>query len=228
MNCEMSQALIELSADEIPAAAAAELRGHLQTCPACRKLAGAQRLLLKALQAGSAAGMPEAMPGRVLERVFALDAHRRRRRLSVAAGLAATLLLGLGLGVLLAGRPAPDYTVQNGVLMLPSEHPTVVGIAFTANATLENVQFTIDLPDGVQVDHQPYLHRVSWMGELRKGQNLLKLPLLAHRGAQGVLRAELDHGTEHREFTVPLLAQQIPWGGIRLWQDLRHALGWHW
>jgi hypothetical protein len=227
MNCEMSRALIELSAEEIPGAAAAELRAHLQTCPACRKVGEAQRLLLKALQAASAPDMPAATSGHVLGRVFALDAQRRRRRLSVAAGLAATLLLGLALGVLLAGKSAPDYTVQNGVLMLPSERPTVVGIAFTANATLENVQFTIDLPDGVQVDDQPDFHRVSWMGELRKGQNLVKLPLLAHRGAQGVLRAELDHGTEHREFTVPILAQETPWGGKRLWQSLRHTFDWY-
>ena len=227
MNCEMSQALIDLSAEEMPPSAALELRAHLQACPACRRLGGAQRLLLKALQVSPVPGLPAAMQGRVLERMFALYAKRRRRRLSVAAGLAASLLLGLALGVLLTGKSAPDYTMQNGVLMLPSERPTVVGIAFNANAALENVQFTIDLPEGVQVGRQPYLHRVSWTGELRKGQNLLKLPLLAHRGAQGVLRAELDHGTEHREFTVPILAQETSWGGRRLWQGLRRAFDWH-
>lgn len=228
MNCEMSQALIELSAKEMPPAAAEELRAHLQTCPACRKVRVAQRLLLKALQADCVPGMPAGLPARVLERVYVRDAQRRRRRLSVAAGLAASLLLGLVLGVLFTGKPAPDYSLQNGVLMLPSERPTVVGIAFTANSTLENVQFTIDLPDGVLVGNRPDLHRVSWIGELRKGQNLVKLPLLAHRGALGVLKAELDHGTDHREFTVPILAQETPWGGKRLWQSLWHAFHWHW
>lgn len=228
MNCEMSQALIELSAEEIPPAAAAELGAHLQTCPACRKLRVAQRLLLKALQAGCVPDMPATMPERVLERVFVRDAQKRRRRLSVTAGLAASLLLGLVLGVLLVGKSAPDYSLQNGVLMLPSERPTVVGIAFNANATLENVQFTIDLPDGVHVGNQAEAQRVSWTGELRKGQNLVKLPLLAHRGAQGVLRAELDHGSEHREFTVPILAQETPTGGVRLWQSLGQVFDWHW
>jgi len=116
--------------------------------------------------------------------------------------------------------------VQGGKLILQSERPTTVGVAFDAGSRLKNVRFTIDLPAGMQVVGQPSMRHLSWMGELHKGQNLLKLPVIAHAGTDGLLTAELSQGSDHRTFNVSVLAEAPLPLESRLWHGLVQVFDW--
>jgi len=228
MNCEIPQALLDVPASEIPDATMAEVKLHLETCSACNKAWRMKRLLSTTLTATPVPVLPEGTADRILARVFAADAQRRRRHTAAFVGLATALVLSLILGFTLNEQitPIPDYTLRGGRLILQSERPTTVGVAFNAGSTLKNVHFTVDLPAGMQVAGQPGLHHLSWMGELRKGQNLLKLPVIAHAGTNGLMTAELSRGTERRTFSVSVLAEEPAPFASRLWRGLTQAFNW--
>ena len=228
MNCEIPQALLDVPTSDIPDATMAEVKLHLETCSACHKAWKMKRLLSTTLMASPAPVLPEGAADRILARVFAADAQRRRRHTAAFVGLAAALMLSLILGFTLNEQitPIPDYTLRGGRLILQSERPTTVGVAFDAGSTLENVRFTVDLPAGMQVAGQPGLHHLSWMGELRKGRNLLKLPVIAHAGTDGLMTAELSRGTERRTYSVSVLAEEPAPFASRLWRGLTQAFNW--
>ncbi|MDE2235126.1 MAG: hypothetical protein KGL13_03675 [Gammaproteobacteria bacterium] len=222
MNCEISQSLLDVPAEEIPAAARAQIQVHLETCAACRTAWHAQRLLGAALAAVPAPDFSEVAGQRLLARVFAFDT-RRQQHTMVAAAAAAVLVAGLVTALTLTRyTQTPEYVFHNGTLILQSEQPTTVGVRFDSGSALANVRFTIDLPQGMQLAGQPGLRHVSWVGELRKGQNLLKLPVVAHAGTHGVLTAELSQNGGSRRFSLAVLASQPNPLAVRLWHGLTH------
>ncbi|MGA9854335.1 MAG: hypothetical protein WBR29_03535 [Gammaproteobacteria bacterium] len=225
MNCEILKQLLDVPTADIPDAALADIQIHLETCRACNKAWQMKRLLSATLNASPAPGLSETAAHRILERVFATDIQRRHRRAVVSIGVAAVLMLGLVLGVTLNRflAPVPDYVMRGDTLILQSERPTTVGVAFDAGSTLKDVHFTIDLPAGMQVAGQPGLRHLTWVGELHKGKNLLKLPVIAHAGTDGLLTAELSQGSDHRTFNVSIQAEAPLPLGRRLWHGITQA-----
>jgi hypothetical protein len=228
MNCEILKQLLDVPTAEIPDATLADAQSHLETCRACNKAWRLQRLLSAALRASPAPVLSEATAHRMLARVFTADTQRRHRRTVVSVGLAAVLVFGLALGVTLNRflAPLPDYIVRGDKLILQSEHPTTVGMAFDAGSTFKDVRFTIDLPAGLQVAGQPGVRHLTWVGELHKGKNLLKLPVIARAGTDGLLTAELSQGTDHRTFNVSIQAEAPLPLGSRLWHGITQAFDW--
>lgn len=228
MNCEILKQLLDVPAAEIPDATLADAQIHLETCRACNKAWRMKRLLSAALKASPAPVLSEAAAHRILARVFTADTQRRHRRAVMSIGIAAVLVLGLVLGFTLNRflAPVPDYVMRGDKLILQSERPTTVGVAFDAGSTLKDVRFTIDLPEGLQVAGQPGVHHLTWVGELHKGKNLLKLPVIARAGTDGLLTAELSQGTDHRTFNVSVRAEAPLPLGSRLWHGLTQAFDW--
>ena len=70
----------------------------------------------------------------------------------------------------------------------------VVALKIEAPRDFANVRFSIELPDQVFLADQPGLRVVAWDGALRKGQNVLELPLVAQAGAGGTLVAAVAWG----------------------------------
>jgi len=227
MNCEIIQTLLDVPAHEIPESVMLQVQTHLQNCRNCDRAWQAQRLLATSLRSQPAPAVPDGFETDILARVFAADVRNRRRRTALAFGLAATLLFGIVLGLLLgdlAGRRA-DYEVSDGRVVLQSERPTTIGVAFDAGTALKEVRFTIDLPAGLQVAGQPGVHHLSWTGELRKGQNLLKLPVIADAGTDGALVAVLSSGSASRTFQLQVVAEKPATFATRLGQRITQALG---
>jgi hypothetical protein len=226
MNCESIKTLLEVPAHEIPQSVMLQVQMHLRNCRGCDSTWQAQRLLAESLRLQPAPAMPEGFAADVLTRVFAADLRSRRRRTIVAYGLAATLVFGtvLGFGLAHMTGDESDYQVVDGRLVLQSEHPTTIGVAFNAGTALKDVRFTIDLPAGMQVAGQPGVRHLSWSGELRKGQNLLKLPVIADQGTDGALTAVLSSGAERRTFQLQVVAEKSATFAARLKQQITQKL----
>ncbi len=218
MNCKLCQRLLDSCIAGQPSAT---LQAHLATCTACSRYWRRQRQIRQTLASVPAASPPPDFTRRVLSAAFT-GIQRRRRRTLAALGLAASLVLtlGLSLGVARLGMQHPGYQVSGGELLLPSETATTVQLAFDAGDTLHHVQFTLALPEGVEVRGYPQARHLRWQGELRKGRNLIQLPMIAHAGAHGALVAHLHHGDSERTFR--LLLSSVPRGPFwRRWLDFR-------
>lgn len=204
----------------------AEAREHLARCAACRRAWDAGQAAAATLKNLPVPPVPAGFADRVLARTYAqaerMDSRRHGMR-DWGLALAATFLLGLGIGLFFAwnaGAPADGYrTLADGTLVLAPGNKTVVRIALDAERPIGDVDFMIDLPSGMELDGHPGERQVAWHGELKQGRNVLGLPLIAQAGAGGELTAELRHDAKDSVIKVRVLAATGPtwWVRLRHW-----------
>jgi hypothetical protein len=223
MDCKTVNEILDRGAAAEPQA---ELREHLAHCAACRRAWDVARAAATALKTLPVPPVPAGFADRVLTRAYAqaerMDDRRHGRR-DWGLALAATFLLGLGVGLFFAwhaGAPADGYrTLADGTLVLAPGNRTVVRIALDADHAIGDVDFMIDLPTGMELDGHPGERQVAWHGELKQGRNVLGLPLIAQAGARGELTAELRHDVSDSVIKVRVVAATGPtwWVRLRQW-----------
>ena len=123
------------------------------------------------------------------------------------SAVAAALVLGVALG-LLFGLP-PDGDERSPVvagpveLLEPGEHR--IAVAFESGRRLERVEFTIELPPGVELVGFPGQRTVRWQGHLAEGRSRLQLPLRVNTDARdGELVTRIMHEGGKRRLVVPV------------------------
>lgn len=173
---------------------ARQMAAHRSGCPTCRRYDHQMRAMLAGLAAlplpGSAA--PAERPARTL----------RWRGLA----LAAALVLAFGAGVLVQQTLEGDRPGQavDRVVLEPGD-TREVHLAFSTPRALEPVEFTVELPAGVELAGRPGERVVRWEGRLAEGRNRLRLPLEMQAGSSGgELVARIRHGDGTREWHVAL------------------------
>ena len=204
----------------------ADVREHLANCAACRKAWDVARATAASLKTLPVPPVPAGFAERVLARTYAQAERmgsRRRRMREWRFALAATFLLGLGAGLGFAwnagSQPDGYRTLADGTLVLAPGNRTVVRIALDADHAIGDVDFTIDLPAGMELEGHPGERQVAWRGELKQGRNVLGLPLIARTGASGELLTELRHDAKDSVFKVNVIAATGPawWVRLRQW-----------
>jgi hypothetical protein len=97
-----------------------------------------------------------------------------------------------------SARRAPDTPA----VMLALGEPRTVNLVFAARAAVDDVELTVDLPPGIELDGYPDRQRVVLRSALAAGDNALPLKLVARNGRGGQLAARLRHGGEQKTFVV--------------------------
>jgi hypothetical protein len=77
-----------------------------------------------------------------------------------------------------------------------------IDLVFGSPVALDEVEFTVDLPPGIELAAHPGQRRVTGRAALAGGDNALKLPLVARSGGGGQLAARLKRGDEQKVFVV--------------------------
>lgn len=203
---------------ELPQATETSLALHIEGCPSCRQALDSERMLGETLRHGYRIPAPsEGFQARVLS--AAREQHRQRvsgRWSSTALGgaVAAALVLGLGLGILLHDpATTTDMAVQErgAEAGLQTRGPAVVApvektvrLAFRSGEALENVTLTLELPPNVELAAWPGQRELSWQVSLEEGENVLSLPLKLLFPGPGELVAHLDTGERQKTFRAPI------------------------
>lgn len=133
--------------------------------------------------------------------------HAGQRRMPTGvprwAALAATLVIGVALGLLLAQRDEPGTTLEPVELASGGEQR--IAIAIESPREYDDVEFVVELPDGVELAGFPGQRQVRWTGELAEGRSRLRLPLRVLNEAQdGNLVTRVRHADGERRLVVPL------------------------
>ena len=77
-----------------------------------------------------------------------------------------------------------------------------IDLVFGSRVALEDVEFTVDLPAGIELAANPGQRRVTGRAALAGGDNALPLTLVARSGGGGQLAARLKRGAEQKVFVV--------------------------
>lgn len=186
------------------------MQSHLLSCPGCRRGyedAGALRAALRTLPAPA---LRPGFAGQALAKAAAAPARGRQAVLGMA--LAASVVLGLGVAaILFALRPEP---AQVQTLFLTARQPENVRLVFNAGKPLRGATLSLSLPESVEIVGYGERRELTWQTDLHEGENLLRLPLVAHGAAGGELVARLTHGSGGKTFRLKIKVRGADGAGI--------------
>lgn len=77
-----------------------------------------------------------------------------------------------------------------------------INLVFGARTPVDDIEFTVDLPPGIELAEHPGQRRVTGQAALAGGDNALPLTLVARGGEGGQLAARLRHRDEQKVFVV--------------------------
>lgn len=183
------------------------MRRHTRECEACAGELKAELDLRRCFDALPEAELPMGFQERVLSRGIAQGDQRRtrRRRRWIANSVPAfvTVCAAVFLAVWLwPVSPRPAASTSQVALSL---HRTrQVGFVFHVHHRIHNARIVVNLPEGVEVNGRR-ARRLSWRVDLNRGDNLLKLPLVARTPGNGVVSAEVIVGGS----TMPLARAEL-------------------
>ncbi|MDX1610110.1 MAG: hypothetical protein R3225_08315 [Halofilum sp. (in: g-proteobacteria)] len=196
MNCERFRAYWSDWHDGRLNEGAAAMVTHRNACDACARYDRQMRRLLEelgTLPLPAAAPVPAASPRRVAAPRW--------------AALAATLAVGIALGLLIGERPGEPATIRAEPVVLEGGAEQRIAIAIESRHAYEQVEFVVELPPGVELSGFPGQRNVRWQGSLAEGRSRLQLPLrLTGDGGGGELVTRIVHEAGERRLVVPLRA----------------------
>jgi len=114
-------------------------------------------------------------------------------------GLAASLVLGVALGVFLATQPEPVHAVA-----LTIDRPETVRLMFNSAKPLKAATLSLALPENVELVGYSGRRELSWQTDLREGGNLMQLPLVVRGATKDDLVASLSHGGSSKMFRLKI------------------------
>jgi len=201
MNCEQINAQLDDFLDQqISEEDSNAIKQHLAECPHCNTQFQEMQTLLQQLKIIPIPQMKPGFQSRVLRQARPTN-HHRTFWAGFGSAIAATLVLWFGV--------IASDTPQNGVtdiktVVLQLEEAKTIQLAFNAPGQVQNVNFSLVLPEGINLQNKPGKRAFTWSGQLNKGRNVLNLPLLGTKSTKGELVARIEQNGTHREFRVPL------------------------
>jgi hypothetical protein len=231
MNCTEFTNTIENALDGFAPELQARFDAHRESCDACRAVY-ASHLATEAAIVSALREMPvpEASAGfadRVLHTAVTRNVgHHHRHGFMVGFGSAATVALALWVVIGLfpgAVPPGDGSSAENGrdtvasvatsTAAAKSHKPELsialnqqqdIKLAFYSGEALKGAKITIRLPENVALVGYPGQRQLSWTTDLNKGDNLLRLPVIATQIARGDLVADIQYQDTVKTLTVGL------------------------
>ena len=119
-----------------------------------------------------------------------------------AFGLTMLTVLFTGLAV---RSPGARRALETPSVTLAVGEPRTINLVFGARAPVADVEFTVDLPPGIELATHPGERRVEWRAQLADGDNALPLTLIARGGSGGQLAARLKQRGDQKIFVVDVM-----------------------
>jgi len=171
---------------------------HLLGCPDCRRRHEHAVAVREGVRKLSPPAMHPGFADQALSRATRVREARPRWRPVLGMALAASLVLGVALGVFLATRPE----VQTVALTI--DRPETVRLMFNSAKPLKAATLSLALPHNVELVGYGGRRELSWQTDLREGGNLMQLPLIVHGATKEDLVARLTHGDSAKTFRLKI------------------------
>ncbi len=183
-----------------------EFQTHLRVCEPCRYYFS-DRLLKEKLSALIIPNPGIDFADRVIGKTIETNRAERRHPFGGLA-LAAMLLLGIFLGLVLSDRFTEDtsLTVAHAAIALWVNQVKPVNVVIDSSDSFEDATISIVLAENIEIDGYPGTREMSWKTPLLKGKNLLTLPLILQHGTEGYMDVSYSAGDKVYKTRVPVNA----------------------
>ena len=169
---------------------------HLLGCRDCHRRHEHAVAVREGVRRLSPPAMHPGFVDQALSRATRVGEARPRWRPVLGMALAASLVLGVAIGVFLATRPA----VQTVALTV--DRPETVRLMFNSAKALKAATVSLALPENVELVGYGGRRELSWQTDLREGGNLMQLPLVARGVTKEELVASRSHGGSSKTFRL--------------------------
>ena len=218
MSCNrIARDLDALLDEELDRPAADVLERHVAECPSCRAALERAERLKAALRAQPVPGPSAGFFERAIVEAAKVRPPRRQSPRIVAAGFLGAFAASV-LTVIVTGLwvRAPESQQPVSEVAMSLHETKTVNLVFAAGMPLDDVAMSLELPVGIELAGHPAAHEVEWNTQLRAGNNVLPLELVAVDGLGGRLVARLKHGDDEKVFVVNLKVSQRSNQGVTL------------
>ena len=201
MQCtELQQRIDDRLDKQLSEAECAEMDTHLEHCADCRCAVVEEEQLREALRDMPIPDASAGFAARALRRAAAANAfnHQPVRNRAFMGGFAAALVAGIVLWFV-SGVYGPNGEIgtsqpQLAELSISLHETRRVKLSFNAPERMEKVRVSLVLPEHVELEGYPGRKQIAWYTNLRKGDNVLTLPISALRSDKGVFTAKVGNG----------------------------------
>lgn len=232
MHCTEIHKLIDDYLDkQLSGDAQARTAAHLEQCSPCRHLLRDEQVLREALRDMPVPAPSAGFAARALRRAAAANEETRQtRNRRVFAGGFATAMVGVGVLWFVTGiyNPEGDVAVTQSQLAENKSQAVVPGsqvtesrtplpeftialretrrvkLAFSSSESVQRVRISLVLPKDVEIEGYPGKRQIAWVTDLKKGENVLSLPLLAKSLQGGEFVARIEYGAMVKELRLNL------------------------
>lgn len=215
MNCETILAELDDYLDgELKSVKYEQMKAHLVTCDSCHRALQQERQFRQTLQEHPiptpALGMEERAFSKLPQRTSKTNKH------AFVAGFGGAMAAGIM--VLIAAtfffNPVSQQQVPN--IALTMHQSKKVKMVFNVPEMVAEATFSMKLPAHVEIAGNTGLHQIEWKTALKKGKNLLSLPIVATAAKSGELIAEIRYGDQIKTFRLKLDIQPIEQGQLNI------------
>ena len=178
MNCtDLNNLLDDYVADRLEGSLSEQISSHLSECEMCRKLVHQHKEYFVRINTFTAPSLSSSRSARILRLAVAegqkkLDAKNQRmsfvRGFVAASVLAVTAFIGLN-----TLQPTSQPTALVGMYDWVEEISLVINVPEDMNGA----QLILDLPADISIQGLEHLARVKWPVDLKKGSNVIELPV---------------------------------------------------
>lgn len=224
MNCQQfTQHLEDFLDGYVETGTATSMQSHLDNCQSCQVKFQAQqefRARLRALpvpepstnfedrvlRAAIQAGKLQQTENLTVKRNKQLPLHEKHHRAGFIKGFGTALAAGLALWIIVGVLPvkqSEQLPAAQGVTIAVRQVQTVT-LAFQTVSALENARITIRLPENVEIVGYEGKSELAWNTNLKKGDNILKLPIKANALVNGKIVAEILHQNQVKTIGIEI------------------------
>jgi hypothetical protein len=209
MKCQTTKLMLDEYLDgTLFAKTRDELLHHLDSCQACQRDLAELELLRDELRDMPVLPARENFASEAIAAAVGGNAADTNRRPGFmhwfGAGFAGALVAGLMLWGLVAVYPPVQPQSPKASFNIALYQPKKISLAFNAPANINNVMVSIELPQQFEVVGHAGRRVLSWKTNLKKGRNILTLPVIAKGEGKGVMVARLSRNKETKTVQVLL------------------------
>ena len=178
---------------------------HLEHCADCRGAFAEEKAMREALRDMPVPEVSVGFAARALRRAAVANSvsHHPVRNRAFMGGFAAALVAGIVLwfvtGVYGPNGEFVTSQPQLAELSISLYETRQVKLSFNAPENMNKVRVSLVLPEHVELEGYPDRKQIAWYTNLRKGDNILTLPLSALRSEKGVFTAKIGTGKTEKK-----------------------------
>ncbi len=177
---------------------------HINNCTACQQSLQEAQMVREALVSLPFVEASADFENRVFSEVRKQNRgsqYDRRFLNGFVTALAASVFLWVATPMIFA----PQKSLEAGnVISVAMNETRPVRLLFEAPDDLAEVTLSIELPANVELNGYPGRSQLSWNTSLKKGQNVLALPINAIEAGKGELIAHLTYGDKTKTYRLIL------------------------